>query len=239
MSFEATLYNCSDDPRTLHKTLPAGIPIASITPTESCDILNPTFILNYNASYTTCNYVIVGSPFNRSYFITDMKIDIGKKIVISCAVDVLRSYENEIGNIETTIYRNEDFKTCAPYVADPEYQVKAGFQYYYETFKVVEEGQEKTPQFSGDNSEDEYRFVLSWVGNEVSYHANYYPLYAEPSDWDTSWGDYYYLDSTGATPTYYSLLIPFPYRAPSFEAARSWAYMNYQSDIYAQISPEP
>ena len=48
MSFAATLYNCSDDPRTLHKTLPAGVPVDSITPTESCDILNPTFILSYN-----------------------------------------------------------------------------------------------------------------------------------------------------------------------------------------------
>lgn len=235
MAFAATVYNCSDDPRTLHKTLPAGIPVENIVPTESCDILNPTFILNYNASYATCNYIIVGSPFNRSYFITDMKIDIGKKIVISCAVDVLRSYESEIGNIKTTIYRNEDFKTCAPYVADPEYQVKSGFQYCYETFK---DNQGNTPQFSGKDEQGEYRFVLSWVGNEVGTNSNYYPVNAEPSDWDTSWGDYYYLDNTGANPVYYRLLVQFPYRAPDFGAAKSWAYMNFQSDIYAKIDPE-
>lgn len=235
MSFAATLYNCSDDPRTLHKTLPAGVPVDSITPTESCDILNPIFILSYKPAYTTCNYIIVGSPFNRSYFITDMKIDIGKKIVISCAVDVLRSYESEIGNIKTTIYRNEDFKTCAPYVADPEYQVKSGFQYYYETFKD-EEG--KTNSFTGANSENQYRYILSWVGHEISKNPNYYPINAEPSDWDTSWGDYYYLDNTGATPTYYTLLIPFPNGAPDFNAANTWAYMNFQSAIYALINPE-
>ena len=93
MSFKATLYNCSDDPRKLSKTLPVDskIVVSSITPTESCDILNPTFILNYDSAYTTKNYIVVDTPFNRSYFITDMKIDIGKKIVISCAVDVLQT----------------------------------------------------------------------------------------------------------------------------------------------------
>ena len=94
MSFSATLYNCSDDPRKAVKSLVSGSPVASIVPTEACDILNPTFILNYNSSYATCNYIVVGAPFNRSYFITDMKIDIGKKIEISCAVDVLGTYWN-------------------------------------------------------------------------------------------------------------------------------------------------
>lgn len=92
MSFSATIYNCGDDPRKAVKNLTSGIPVASIVPTEDCDILNPTFILNYNPSYTTCNYVVVGAPFYRSYFITDMKISIGKKIEISCAVDVLGTY---------------------------------------------------------------------------------------------------------------------------------------------------
>ena len=89
MSFSAKLYNISDDPRSLDKTLGEAIATKTITPTESCDILNPTFILDYNSNYASCNYIHVDSPFNRYYFITDMKIDIGKKIVISCAVDVL------------------------------------------------------------------------------------------------------------------------------------------------------
>lgn len=107
MSFSATLYNNSDDPKKLSKNLTGGIPISSITPTESCDLLSPTFILNYNSSYTTCNYIVVGAPFNRSYFITDMKIDIGKKIVISCSVDVLETYKLSIKNCVACITRNE------------------------------------------------------------------------------------------------------------------------------------
>ena len=70
MSFSATLYNCSDDPRKAVKSLVSGSPVASIVPTEACDILNPTFILNYNSSYATCNYIVVD---NKGLNITDYK----------------------------------------------------------------------------------------------------------------------------------------------------------------------
>lgn len=107
MSFSATLYNNSDDPKVLSKTLTGGYSVNSIIPTEACDILNPTFILNYNSAYTTCNYIVVGAPFNRSYFITDMKIDIGKKIEITCAVDVLETYKESIKDCIACVIRNE------------------------------------------------------------------------------------------------------------------------------------
>lgn len=128
MAFSATVYNCSDDPRKAVKTLPAGEPVASIVPTESCDILNPTFILDYKVAYTTCNYIIVGSPFNRRYFITDMKIDIGKKIVISCAVDVLSTYWADIKGNEVNVVRQENLKE--PYLPDPEYKTFTDFAPY-------------------------------------------------------------------------------------------------------------
>lgn len=125
MAFSAMLYNCSDDPRKAVKTLPEGIPVASIIPTESCDILNPTFILDYQDSYTTCNYIVVSSPFNRRYFINDMKISIGKKIEISCAVDVLSTYWNGIKENEVNVVRQENL--TEPYLPDPEYKTFTDF----------------------------------------------------------------------------------------------------------------
>lgn len=125
MAFSAMLYNCSDDPRKAVKTLPEGIPVASIIPTESCDILNPTFILDYKESYTTCNYIVVSSPFNRRYFINDMKISIGKKIEISCAVDVLSTYWNGIKENEVNVVRQENL--TEPYLPDPEYKTFTDF----------------------------------------------------------------------------------------------------------------
>ena len=128
MAFSATVYNCADDPKKLEKTLETGITVSSIRPTEACDILNPTFVLDYNSSYTSCNYIVVGAPFNRSYFITDMKIDIGKKIEISCAVDVLETYKNSIKNLKCNIIRSESLKE--PYLPDPEYKMYSDFQSY-------------------------------------------------------------------------------------------------------------
>lgn len=128
MAFSATLYNNSDDPRKAVKSLGTGIPIASIVPTEDCDILNPTFILDYNSSYTACNYIVVGAPFNRSYFITDEKISIGKKIVISCAVDVLSTYWADIKGNEVNVVRQENLRE--PYLPDPEYKTYTDFVPY-------------------------------------------------------------------------------------------------------------
>lgn len=121
MALTAILYNCGDDPRVLNKTLGEGITVSQIRPTESCDLLNPVFILDYSSSYTSCNYVEVGTPFNRSYFITDMKVDIGQKIIITCTVDVLQTYKSSIEKLNVNVVRNEnpgeDLK--APYMPDP------------------------------------------------------------------------------------------------------------------------
>ena len=107
MAFNARLYNNADDPKTLNKDLTGYYEVNNIRPTKNCDILNPTFILNYDANYTECNYIVVEAPFSRSYFITDMQIDIGKKIVISCAVDVLQTYKDSIKNCMACVTRNE------------------------------------------------------------------------------------------------------------------------------------
>lgn len=87
--FTINLYNCSDDPRKLSKTLSGETPVTGVKPTGIVDLMNPTFELSYDSDYTTKNYCVVRAPFNRSYFITDMQVDIGKKIIISCTVDVL------------------------------------------------------------------------------------------------------------------------------------------------------
>lgn len=158
MSFTATLYNCSDDPRKAVKTLSAGIPVASITPTESCDILNPTFILNYNASYTTCNYITVGAPFNRSYFITDVKIDIGKKIEISCAVDVLSTYWADIKGNEVNVVRQENLKE--PYLPDSEYKIFSDSAPYI----IMPQPSQYNDMLTNYADPDQKPYIIAYVG---------------------------------------------------------------------------
>lgn len=206
MALTAYLYNCSDDPRVLSKTLEGGTIVSQIQPTESCDLLNPVFILNYNSSYTTCNYVKVGTPFDRSYFITDMKVDIGSKITISCAVDVLDTYKADIEKLEVNIKRSENPKTTDgqyEYIPDSTFNVRSGFQYYHETFK------NNTDSFQSGS------FVLSWMGGE--YDSAYIQLYEEPADWNSNWGSYYIYDEREQEHRQLSSVYPSASVVPSFQ----------------------
>lgn len=201
MSFNATLYNCSDDPRKLSKTLTDPISVSSITPTENVDLLAPTFILNYNSNYATHNYIVVEAPFNRSYFITDMQIDIGKKIVISCAVDVLETYKTSIKNITANVIRQENL--TEPYLPDPEVKIKSGYQNYSYLFPFPVFGQ--TPAY-----------VLNVMGgeNERRYQKLEDPN-TPPLNWSTNWADYYVEDAPGV---YISVGVPFGFTtAPSYD----------------------
>ena len=161
MAFSATLYNNSDDPRQAVKSLGTGIPIASIVPTEDCDILNPTFILDYNSSYTACNYIVVGAPFNRSYFITDEKISIGKKIVISCAVDVLSTYWADIKGNEVNVVRQENLTENN--IPDPEFKLFSDFSHK----NYLPDNASPANPYSGILDEGEinpYCYVLTYAG---------------------------------------------------------------------------
>lgn len=201
MSFNATLYNCSDDPRKLSKNLENGTSISTIMPTESCDILNPVFILNYNANYTTKNYIVVGPPFNRSYFITDMKIDIGKKIVISCAVDVLQTYKDDIAKITANVVRNENLiKDMLP---DP------NFVYLNENDVISKNitASAESPLASGGT--DTYRSIILCVAGSANTHGGdvdgFTLLTSQPSDWSLRYMFYWVNIGTSYEPTMKSI----------------------------------
>lgn len=216
MSFMATFYNCSDDPRKLNKTLTNGVEVREIRPTENCDILNPVLELDYRVELTDKNYVVIDAPFSRSYFITDMSITIGKKIVISCAVDVLQTYATNIGSITANVIRQEVKKDV--YLADNDFNIKTGFVPIIDIFTGGAEGEQFT---SG-------KYILSWIGGPSD---NYVLVTSEPDDWETNWGNYYiYRNSTGA----YELLssvYPSASSTPSFATV----YRTFQG-IYTLIN---
>lgn len=121
MSFNATLKVMNSDPLTLIKSFSQDvqeITISSIKPTAEVDLYTPTFVLDYNSNYTKYNYIVVDAPFNRSYFIKDMKIDIGKKIIISCEEDYLQSWFAQIMEAEAYIVRTGHESSAAKYLPD-------------------------------------------------------------------------------------------------------------------------
>lgn len=112
MSITVTFYNNSADVRVVDKT-------ASLTqlkqktcyPVSGCNILNPTIKIDYDSDVMGANYMIIGAPFNRAYFITDMAMDVGQSMTVAGSVDVLHTYSAQIKASTAQVVRSESTKT--------------------------------------------------------------------------------------------------------------------------------
>lgn len=193
MAFSLTLYDCGDDPRTLNKTLTGDTLVSNVKPTGVVDLMSPTFELDYSADYTTKNYCVVGAPFNRSYFITDMKIDIGKKIYISCAVDVLQTYSGAINGINANVVRQENLiKEMLP---DPNYV----YLDQSDVISVLADNYDST--IFGSQTSGGFYVVLG-VNGAANAHVNdvdgFTKLESEPADWNMRY-IFYWVNTGGTT----------------------------------------
>lgn len=113
MSVSVNFYKISDDPRVLKKTLGdplTNTPVAA-TVKDNCDILNPTLCLRYNATIAGANYMHIGAPFNRYYFIEPPVVGPGKRMWITGTVDPLFSWGEDIGKLNVLVTRNEALRT--------------------------------------------------------------------------------------------------------------------------------
>lgn len=108
MSLTLTLYNVTDNPKKVNKTL--GDPVYTfndnVKPTDPCDLLNPSFIIDYDVGPISANYCIVGTPFNRNYFITDVEMLTGGRKKLICSVDALTTYAAGITAANATVIRS-------------------------------------------------------------------------------------------------------------------------------------
>lgn len=93
------LYKNVDDPNKLHKS---PIEIKSDVPftfKDNTDMMNPEIIVNASPEVRASNYLWLGEPFNRYYFITEKTVS-QTRIYIKCHVDVLYTYRKNIDNLE-------------------------------------------------------------------------------------------------------------------------------------------
>lgn len=99
------LYNVSDDPRVLDKTLGTAV-------TLNCELLYPSDLLNPRikisaASFTPyLNYMYIQS-FDRYYFITDVTYENGGAVTIQGKIDVLQTYGTSIKSLTVNVIRQE------------------------------------------------------------------------------------------------------------------------------------
>lgn len=106
MAFTLNLYQTNSDPRQVTKDLTSVAANIPIQPTATLDILNPNIIINYNESYLNANYCYC-SLLNRYYYITSTSLEIGKRIILNCAIDVLHTYSSQIRSCTACVVRNE------------------------------------------------------------------------------------------------------------------------------------
>lgn len=74
-----------------------------ISPKSKLDLLNPTFEIQYNESYLTCNYVDATSFLGRKYF-AKCATEPGGRMLIMCTVDPLSSFD--LSKCPVTVLRN-------------------------------------------------------------------------------------------------------------------------------------
>lgn len=200
MAFTIKLYNVSDDPRKLNKTLAGEAEVTNVRPTDIVDLMNPSFILNYDENYTTKNYLWAAAPFDRYYFITDMKIDIGKKIIISCSADVLYTYRADIKRINANVVRQE-FKV-KEMLPDPSYV----YLNQSDVINVTPEGVGSS--IFGNQIQNGYYIVLGVAGaenNNVDEIEGFTLLVGEPSNWSTGYMFYWVNAGTPSQPSMRSI----------------------------------
>ncbi len=94
---DLTLYKQAATPERIDKTayLTQVGTVSGVTIKNEMDLMQPVFVLKtdplvYNANYLYCSFT------SRYYYITDITALTGGRVAISCRVDVLYTYKDEI-----------------------------------------------------------------------------------------------------------------------------------------------
>lgn len=95
-----------DDPKKLQKSYITIANNITCQPSEPCDIMTPTIILNNNTTYISANYMYV-ADWKRFYFLHPAIMLPGNRIEFNASADTLMSYADYILNCDCTVIRSE------------------------------------------------------------------------------------------------------------------------------------
>ena len=160
------LYTCNDDSIEVNKTLTPVAQNVTIQATESLDLINPIVVLAYNQTYLNSNYVYL-SDFNRYYFIRDVQVDIGKRIVLTLDEDYLYSWRTSIlSSTEGVVLR-------AGYTVRNGDKIPAGPTYFPDSKLPLMPSRENifskkfsTTPFVNGSGLDDYNYILTVLASE-------------------------------------------------------------------------
>lgn len=104
---EIKFYQVSDDKRVISKTLGTAKTLSSCQLIEPSSVINPSFTIDIDTSIYAYNYVYI-AYFGRYYYINDITVIDGARMVVTCDVDVLMSYATQIKACTVNTRRNEN-----------------------------------------------------------------------------------------------------------------------------------
>lgn len=102
---DAWLYNNNSDVNKLGKDLRTLSSSFPCTFKEDTTMEQPELIFNSAPEVKDANYLWLGEPFNRYYFITNKTASQGK-MYVKCDVDVLMSFADEIKGLQVIAERS-------------------------------------------------------------------------------------------------------------------------------------
>lgn len=108
-----SFYKTADDPKKLNKTFTnVGSGEATLSATvnntdDTITLLSPAFIVASNSAYFTATHIYVNDLGKRYYYINNITLMTGGKLLISCSVDVLATYATAISSCVGTAIRSE------------------------------------------------------------------------------------------------------------------------------------
>lgn len=105
MKLTLNLYNTTDDTRVVNKAV-TTIAVVNAEPTDNISVLSPAFMIEYNNSYFSANYCYC-AVLGRYYYIRNMSLVKGNRILIECSVDVLKTYAAALTDCDCIVTRSE------------------------------------------------------------------------------------------------------------------------------------
>lgn len=121
------LYNTTDDANVANKTLNLVEANVACDIYENCTMLQPRLILIYSETRMNCSYIRV---FNRYYNIVSKDLQPGGKMVITCTIDAVLTYWDQIKNLPCTVTRTGNSPTE---IVDEKLPISQNEKYYVGT----------------------------------------------------------------------------------------------------------
>lgn len=104
---EIKFYQMTNDKRVIDKTLGTAKTLSSCQLIEPSSVINPSFTIDTDTSIYSYNYVYI-AYFGRYYYINDITVIDGTRMLVNCSVDVLKSFAGQIKNCTVNTRRNEN-----------------------------------------------------------------------------------------------------------------------------------